>query len=180
MAVVLVKREVRLIQQKAFIYGIIPLVVLFLFFSIHTAFTLAGATTQSGQNNVTSEGISIITSSFSGSITVTGNEDVSGQVTVPAGSNGIEVVFAQAFTSTPSIVLEMTDSEDIDRYFIEDVTPQGFTLLIDPIQTTDVTFIYRAKDNTGTSFKITDNFLGDFSIIIEDKRVEALKVATGK
>lgn len=179
MAVVLVKKENSLLHQKAFIYGIIPLVVLFLFFSIHTAITQAGASTQSVVTTGNTTGISITTSNFLGTISVTGNEDVAGRVVVPAGSNGIETAFGQVFTTVPSIVLENTDEHDIDRYFVEDVTVQGFTLLIDPIQTTDTTFIYRAKDNTSTSYKVTDNSMGDFSIIVEDAVIEALKVANG-
>ena len=179
MAVVLIKTQDNFLRKKIFMYGIIPLLVLFLFYSLHIAMLNAESSAVSDTSVGSDMEIIVTTSKFSGTIVVTGNEDMSGSIVIPAGANGVDTVFDGGFTNIPSIVLEVEGAHDIDRYYVENVTSNGFTILIDPIQTTQTIFTYGVMVNKKDIVSITENSSFDFSVTVDGNRTEVLKIATG-
>lgn len=87
---------------------------------------------------------------FKGSITL--NHDTVGSVNIPAGALKVRVLFNKEFDQAP--IINLTQTQSINDYLIDDVTKQGFTITLERAEPKDIIFNWTAFIGEGAHPKV--------------------------
>jgi hypothetical protein len=71
------------------------------------------------------------------------NKDAAGKVTVLAGESEVVIEFEGAYSTEPVITVTPNENTEV-RYYVTNVTSQGFTLKVDPSVIEDTKFFWQA------------------------------------
>ena len=177
MAQTVAKTNTQIPQLNILTYGIIPLMVLFLFFILQITLSSASSNFHTtATNNTTIH--TVTTNSHNAAIVVTGNELQNGVATIPAGKTSVYVPFEEPFTRVPAITLAVSEIDDIDKYYVEDVSTEGFFVIIQPVQLTGTSIIFRATDDASRDVIVREGDVYGGEIVVQDGRISPFKVAT--
>jgi len=133
--------------------------------------SLAGTSLQGGENNVEAVDLVVANAVFEGNVTVKGHlamgRDTVGQAMVLVGDTRVRVDFEEDYGTLPIITLTPAGKVTVP-YWVENASLQGFDLVLDTVQYTDVIFNWHAFGShegkvfvsNGTTLDIETNDMG--------------------
>ena len=98
---------------------------------------------------------------FGGRVTFK-DKDLAGRATVKFGETFVKVVFANPYESKP--IINLTPEGSVDKYFLENVSTNGFTIRLNTPAETDVTFNWIALQIANSESSTSGNTPDDDSL----------------